>query len=111
MSCSSRRRLWVSLASITPSADTDGGYTEPTTPLSPATERVAIQSATPNNMESFVANTITAKATHIVDMRYRSDVTTKCRITYGSRVFAVRGVQNVDEKNRDLLVACEEVIA
>jgi head-tail adaptor len=43
--------------------------------------------------------------------RYHSGITVDTRILYGSRELFVRGVQNVDEANREMTLYCEEVSA
>jgi SPP1 family predicted phage head-tail adaptor len=110
VSCVNDRRHRVTVQGVTRTADSEGGYTEAYAALSPSTWWVAIQPASVRSLERFVASTIQAKATHVVTGRYRSDVNTNTRLVFGSRTLYVRGVQNVDELNRELLVACEEVV-
>ena len=47
--------------------------------------------------------------THRVRIRYRSDVTSKMRIYFGTRVFRVEGIYNWEEKNVYLECRCSEV--
>jgi len=49
------------------------------------------------------------KTTHLVTMRYHPQVTFNTRIAHRGRFLFVRGVQNVDELNRELVLLCEEV--
>lgn len=95
----------------TPVPDGDGGYTEAWTALSPATVNASIVPATAKDLERVVAGTVMATATHIVTMRYHNGVTTKTRVTFGTRVFSVTGVQNEDERNVKLTLVCEEIVA
>ncbi len=49
------------------------------------------------------------KTTHLVEMPYHAQVTFNTRITFRERQLFVRGIQNVDEENRELVLLCEEV--
>jgi SPP1 family predicted phage head-tail adaptor len=49
------------------------------------------------------------KTTHIVTIRYHAQVTFNTRITHKGRHLYVRGIQNPDERNIDLVLLCEEV--
>lgn len=104
------RRHLVTLDSPTVAADGEGGYTETFANLTPATTWAAIEPATAAIVERRVGNTIEAKVTHLVTMPYHSGVSTTTRITFGSRYLYVRGIQNMDEVNNQLILACEEVV-
>jgi head-tail adaptor len=45
-----------------------------------------------------------------VTMRYHDQVTVDTRIVYGTRELFVKGVQNVNDANRELVLFCEEAI-
>jgi head-tail adaptor len=45
-----------------------------------------------------------------VTMRYHPQVTLDTFIRYGTRVLYVKGVQNVGDANRELILFCDEVI-
>lgn len=47
---------------------------------------------------------------HQVTMRYHSQVTMDTRVLYGARELFVRGVQNMDERNVELRLLCEEIV-
>lgn len=49
------------------------------------------------------------RITHIVNMRYHAQVTLNTRITHRDRYLIVKGMQNVDERNEELVLLCEEV--
>lgn len=53
-------------------------------------------------------DTRSAVTTHIVTTRYIDGVTTKGRIKFGSRIFAIIGVENVDEADDMLRLSCAE---
>jgi SPP1 family predicted phage head-tail adaptor len=46
--------------------------------------------------------------THLISIRYRSDVTEANRLILGTRELEIASVQNVDEANRELLIVCVE---
>lgn len=91
---------WVTLSRAPQVSNDSDGYFED---LSPAGAWAAIEpqgSAGDGRTQS-----------HIVTMRYRSDVTIDTRIVHGTRELFVRSVQNVNEGNREIVCVCEEVIA
>lgn len=88
----------LSRAPQTP-GDSDGFFEA----LSPATAWVALEPLQPFESDG------TRTQGFYVSMRYHDGVTVDTRIVYGSREFYVKGVQNVNEKNRELRLYCEEV--
>ena len=47
---------------------------------------------------------------HDVQMRYHPQVSIDTRILYGTRQLFVKGMQNVNEQNVELLLQCEEIL-
>lgn len=94
-----------------PVVDGDGGYTEAWASLSPPQMWMSIENATQRSLERLVANTVQAQASHVLKGRYHGGVTTETRITSGTRVFSVTGVQNVNEGDVELVLLCQEVVA
>jgi len=94
-----------------PVGDTDGGYAEAWSALTPGTVYASIESASTGKMERLANGTVTSAATHIVTMRHHPDVTTKTRISFGTRVFQIVGVMNVDEMDVMTRAFCTEVVA
>lgn len=92
-----------------PAPDGDGGFTQTFTDA--ATAWAEIRPASARDLERVVGGTVMSEASHIARMRYHPAVTTKSQLLFGSRVFAVTGVQNVDERNVELVIACQEVVA
>ena len=43
-----------------------------------------------------------------VVIRYRTDITSKQRVIWGSRIFNIRAVMNKDERDKYLTLVCEE---
>jgi SPP1 family predicted phage head-tail adaptor len=60
--------------------------------------------------EYFAAQTTQAEVTHRISLRYLTGVTPKMRVKYGSRIFDILSVINVDERNRELQLMCRESI-
>ena len=78
--------------------DSDGFFE----PLNPSTAWASIQPQQPSENGRSVW--------HRVGMPYHPQVNMDTRILYGTRELFVKGFQNVDEANRDLVLLCEEVI-
>lgn len=101
-------RHQVSLETPTRVADGQGGFTESFAVTSPSPVWSEIEPATPSKMERLVGNSIQGTITHLITLRYHAGVTTKTRVTFGSRRFYVRGIQNVEERGQWLRLSCEE---
>ena len=61
--------------------------------------------------EPLVGDSITAELTHTIRIRYRSDVTPKNRVKFGTRIFEINSVANIMEYKRELELRCVEVLA
>ena len=59
--------------------------------------------------ETYAADKIETQATHVVSIRYMSGITAKDRIKFGTRIFKIAGVVNVEERNITLKLFCHEV--
>lgn len=64
--------------------------------------------STPAN-ESVKSDRATGTGSHAITIEYLSGLTADHRILYGSRVFQIHGVVNVDERNREMILNCSEV--
>lgn len=91
--------------------DGDGGYTQVPAPLVPPQVWASIVPATAREMERVVANTVETSATHLVRVRYHPGITTETQVLFGSRVFYVTGIQNIEERNVELVLVCTERVA
>ena len=58
--------------------------------------------------ETIQANQINAQQVITVTIRYVAGITPKMRVVYGSRVFEIMTVTNINERNRELDLACLE---
>jgi SPP1 family predicted phage head-tail adaptor len=95
-----------------PVQDTDGGYAQTWTDLTPPTMSARIAPATAAALERVTAGaTVLSAATHIVTMPYHPQVTTKTRIIFSGRTLTVTGVSNPEERNIETIAVCEEVVA
>lgn len=92
----------------TPIPDGDGGFTETWMALSPSTMQASIQPATDRVLERITSGTVESMATHVVTMRYHAGVTTKTRLTWEGRTFAVTGVRDPDLRHIQTIAICVE---
>jgi len=60
--------------------------------------------------EFFDAQQVNAEVTIRIRIRYRSGVTPNMRVLFGTRTFDIQSVINVDERNREMILMCREVI-
>lgn len=74
-----------------------------------STERASIRPA--SDAERAFGGKLENEVTHVITMRWRSDltVTGKKRLKFGTRVFHVVGVRNLDERDRELIIKVKEV--
>lgn len=101
-----------------PVADGRGGYTQVWADLNPPRMFAGIRAATAQatSMETSANDTVRSTATHLIDLPYHPQVTTKTRVTLttparGEQTFTVTSVDNVDQANKDLVLVAVEVVA
>ena len=112
MASSGTRRHRVTLQNPgAPVPDGDGGFTQGWTDLAPRVLHVSIEPATARDLERLAAGTNISSASHIVKAPYHPGVTTKTRLTFNDRTLHVASVINPEERNRELVLVCEEVVA
>jgi SPP1 family predicted phage head-tail adaptor len=70
-----------------------------------------ITPATQASLERISAGTVISEATHVVDIAYRSDLTTKCRFLIEGRSLSILGIFDKDERHVELQLVCAEVVA
>lgn len=101
---SPKMRQKISIQTNTQTTDGQGGFTE-----SWATDATVWASIEPAKAyEKFQAAQMDTPITHNIMIRYRSGVTTKKRLLYGSRVFDIKEVINIDEANAFLKIIAIE---
>lgn len=59
-----------------------------------------------DGIETSGADGIPVVASHIVIIRYRSDLTTEDYLRFGENNYDILKVENIDERNRDLRLFC-----
>lgn len=90
-----------------PQPDGQGGYTPIWTDLG-----VVWASVQPiSGQEALVARQLQDSITHKVRMRWRPNVKAAMRLKWGTRLFNIRKVSNLDEGNVWLELRCEEGVA
>ena len=94
----------VIIQAVTQSADSQGGFTETW-----ATYKTVWAAIKPiSGGETFQASQYRTPVTHKITMRYLPSITTKHRILYGSRVFAIKEIIDVDDDNYLLVMKAIE---
>lgn len=58
--------------------------------------------------ELLAARQTTGEVTHQVTIRWRDGLTPTHRIRFGTRIFEILSVINVEERNREMRVLCKE---
>ncbi len=64
-----------------------------------------------NGSETVIAGKLSGTITHRVRMRYAPAITPAMRFVLGSRVFNIRSIKNIQERNRALEILAEEGVA
>lgn len=67
--------------------------------------------ATQAALERITAGTVISMATHIVNIPYRDDLTTKARFLIDGRQLSVLGIFDKDERHAELDLVCAEIVA
>lgn len=99
-----RLRYKVDLESATNTRDSGGGLSQAFNAVASIFADIRPQSGD----ETFRQGKVQEKLTHNIIIRYRTGVTTSQRISYDSRIFQIRSVINVDERDRFLMLKCVE---
>lgn len=97
----------ITLQTATETRDTDGSIIN--TWADTATVRAAVEPLV--GREYWAAQQVNAERTVKFHIWYRSGVTPKMRVSYDSRTFDIKSVINVNERNRELVLMCEEVVS
>lgn len=95
----------ITLQTQTITADNDGFQME--TWADVATVWAAV--VTTGGREFYSAQKVKAEMTCLFRIRYRQDITTKMRIQYGSRIFDILSVNDVDGARVELQISAKEV--
>jgi len=102
-----KMRYRVAIESATNTRDAGGGLTQSYAPVT-----YIYADIKPTNANStYRQGIVQEKVTHEVTIRYMTNISTNSRINYGTRLFNVKGIINVDERDRFLKLLCEEGVA
>lgn len=58
--------------------------------------------------EVAIAKSFSARTSHKITILYRRDILPTWRVKYGSRIFTIDGIINVDESNVEQILYCSE---
>ena len=100
-------RYKVQLQSPTRTSDGAGGYTESFGTIANLFADIRPQNA----LETYRQGQVIEKVTHKVFIRFRRDIDTNYKILYGTRSFTIKGIKNMNERDRFLELLCEEGVA
>lgn len=100
-------RHQVKLQSPSHTTDTGGGAAKTFTTLALLWANIKPVSGSEKVRQGKVQETVT----HHITIRFRADIGTNYRVQYGTRNFNIRHIRNIDERDRYLLLICEEGVA
>lgn len=102
-----RNRVWIEVATRT--LDAVG---QPATTWARATNGNVFAAIQPlRGVERFTAQQLSAKMSHKITIRYWSGLTPdEHRIKWGTRIFDINGVINIDERNKRMELYCTEAL-
>jgi SPP1 family predicted phage head-tail adaptor len=87
--------------------DGQGGRTRAATPwTSLGYSWAAVEPLT--SKDQFFAQHLQNRVSHRVTIRYRDDVTAECRVVFRSRTLTIRSLRNIDERDKEIELLCEE---
>ena len=102
-----KMRYRVKVENATNTRDAGGGLSQSYSPVTTIYANIK-----PMNANSIYRQWIVQeKVTHEVTIRYMKNISTNSRVSYGSRNFNIKGIINVDERDRFLKLLCEEGVA
>lgn len=102
-----QRRHSVELQAITGRTAAGDGYVDAWETY--ATVWASVEPATASAVERLTAQTQQVPITHIVELDYRDDVLAKHRVLFReTRALYIRGIQNVEERDKTVVLSCEE---
>ena len=60
--------------------------------------------------ELYAGEQVQAEVTHKITIRFYSGLTTKNRLLYGTRIFDINFIKNIDERDCYMEMLCKEVV-
>lgn len=58
--------------------------------------------------EMLAAQAVNSEVSHNINLRYLAGITANMRILYGTRIFNITAVMNIDERNKELMLQAAE---
>jgi SPP1 family predicted phage head-tail adaptor len=89
------------------SRDAGGGISSGFTTLATVFANITPKSG----KELYKQGKLVGSISHEIIIRHRTDISTKNRISFDSRLFNIRSVLDIDERGRFLKLQCEEGVA
>ena len=99
-------RHFVELQNLT--ATTEAGTRGQSTKAYLTVERIWVSIEQLSGREAVNAEAIVASATHKIELHYTANCTNASRIKFGTRIFGIESVDNVEERNRDMVLLVQE---
>lgn len=99
-----RLRNKVALQKATETSDGAGGCTEAWSTIA----SIYADIRPTGGDEAYRQGKVQDKVTHKIFVRYRSDIQPYYRIQYESRIFNIKNIMNIDERDRFLELTCSE---
>ena len=99
-----RMRYSMELQSPTATRDAGGGVTESYTTLNKIFADIKPITTAERYRQGKVQDTVT----HEITIRHRSDIDTNYRLVYKQRNFNIKGIRNIDERDRFMVLVCTE---
>lgn len=97
----------IDIQQVTETRDSYGGVTDTWSNYA-ASVPAAVKTKSGN--ENFLAQHVVTESTHIVDLRYRSGVTTKMRVKWGTRYLDIIFIDDSLRRKGKLMLVCKEVV-
>lgn len=101
-----RLRHRIAFQTSTDTKDAGGGLVETWTTINTVWGAVIPLSG----RELANAQMMNSEITHRLEIRYLSTINAKGRALFGSRIFPLFGVLNIDERNREMHIGAKEVL-
>lgn len=102
--CVGEMKHRITIETPTRSTDGIGGFTSTWATFASAWASITPVAA----REDFHASRLEHRVTHKIMIRYVASVTSNMRVVFGSRTFQIKGIKNLEERNRFLELKCEE---
>ena len=102
-----KMRYRIKVENPTNTRDAGGGLSQTYTPVTFIYANIMPTNANSSYRQGIVQE----KVTHELTIRYMKNIGTNSRISFGSRLFDIKGIINVDERSRFLKLLCEEGVA